>query len=439
MLRTLINKINYLVLGIVLALIAFGVLYFWSSDEDSVITLGVFAGSSWDVPDAYTYEFLDAAISEFEKKNPNVTVKYVSGIQKEDYSEWLAGKLVSGDAPDVFMILPEDFSMLQRIGAIKNLDTVISRDASFNPDDYYDGAYEFGKIGNSQFALPFESAPDMMLVNKSMLERENIELPSVDWTWEDFYRICARVTKDTDANGVVDQFGVYNYSWEHAFTTNNVLPFDRTGSVCNLQDENAEEAVDFLKELYDLNQGTVVPEVGFDLGKVAFLPITLAEYRTYKPYPWSIKKYSNFDWDCIPLPRGPHGENISKMNTLLMGINTRTKNDKYAWELLKSFCYDPNTQMEIYKYRSGGAVLKQILNTEDAFLIVNQELSKDDTMNVNIVHSVMNNAVSDYNFTDSKIAREMLDKGIADIINNNRSTSIALKKLQREINQYIKK
>lgn len=438
-LRASINKINYLLLGIALALVAFLLLYYFSAKRNNTVTLGVFVGSPWDVPSVYTYEFLDSAIQKFEEKNPNVTVEYVSGIQKEDYSEWLAGKLVNGDAPDVFMILPEDLNMLQRIDAIEKLDSVIGRDVDFDPDDYYDSAYNFGSLENGQFALPLECAPDMMFVNKSLLEKENIEMPSADWTWDDFYNICRHVTRDTDANGVVDQFGVDKYNWEHAFITNGVDPFDDSGSVCNIQDDKTEEAVNFLKNLYALNHGTVVPDSAFDMGKVAFVPITLAEYRTYKPYPWSIKKYSNFDWDCIPLPKGPHGESVSKMNTLLMGINSRSRNDKYAWELLKTFCYDVEIQTEIYKYRSGGSGLKQVLNKDEAILIINQTLPKDDIMNVNTVHNVMSKAISDYNFADAKIAKEMVDRGVEDIINNNRSTSVSLKKLQREINQYFRK
>ena len=50
----------------------------------------------------YSYYILNDAIQRFEEQYPNVKVRFESGIMKEDYSEWLAEKMLSGDTPDVF-------------------------------------------------------------------------------------------------------------------------------------------------------------------------------------------------------------------------------------------------------------------------------------------------------------------------------------------------
>ena len=89
----------------------------------------------------------------------------------------------------------------------------------------------------------------MMFVNKTLLKNEGINEIPEDWTWEDFYDICSRVTKDTDGNGIEDQFGVCGYTWQHAFITNGVNAFDANGTNCNLLSENAIEAVDFIKKI----------------------------------------------------------------------------------------------------------------------------------------------------------------------------------------------
>ena len=51
----------------------------------------------------------------------------------------------------------------------------------------------------------------MMFVNKTLLTQEGIEVPEEDWTWNDLYRICQKVTKDSNGDGIIDQFGIYNY------------------------------------------------------------------------------------------------------------------------------------------------------------------------------------------------------------------------------------
>ena len=72
-----------------------------------------------------------------------------------------------------------------------------------------------------------------------------------------------------------------------------------------LQNEDVYSAIEFVRKLNLLNRGQNVTSEMFDKGKVAFCPMMFSEYRTYKPYPWSVKKYSNFEWDCLPMPAGP--------------------------------------------------------------------------------------------------------------------------------------
>lgn len=429
---------NRIIIAIIaVAIFAVVLISLVSINRSKVVTLGIFTGSPWDVPDPYTYEFIDDAIERFESEHPGIKVKYISGIQKDDYSEWLSGHILRGDAPDIFVVLPQDFSNFEKIGALKNLDGIMDKDVTFDESQYYENAYSYGSVNNSQYGLPLESAPDMMFVNKSLLAKEAIIMPDSDWTWDEFYEICDKVTKDTDGNGTIDQFGVYNYNWEYAFITNGVQPFSTDGKSCNLQGENAEEAVEFLMKLRKLNKDAVVNSKDFDTGKVAFMPVTLAEYRTYKPYPWSIKKYSDFDWDCVTLPKGPSGENVSKMNTILMCMNARTRHEKLAWELMKTFCYDEDIQLEIYKYRAGGAVLKNILEEKNALLIMNQVLSKDDSMNIRIINEIMDSSIADYNFSNINDAKAIISIGIQEIINSGGNPAISLKSLQREVNQYL--
>ena len=424
---------------LVLLLLGIGAFSVHRLCQPQVIKLGVFVGSPWGVPDPYTFEFLDSAIAKFEAENSGVKVEYVSGIQRDDYSEWLAGNILTGDAPDVFMVLPEDFSTLQKVGALRSLDMVMKKDSSFNPEDFYEGAYTCGSSEGVQYALPMETAPDIMFVNKTLLESEGIEVPDENWTWDQLYYICKKVTKDTDGNGVIDQFGIYNYNWEHAFVTNGVAYFDEEGTACDIQGENAQQAVTFINELNDLGQGAVITATDFDTGKVAFMPLTLAEYRTYKPYPWSIKKYSAFDWECIPLPRGPQGDNVSRMNTLLVGMNSRTKKTALSWELMKTFCYDEQIQNDIYKYRGGGAVLKSILAQEDQLLIENQILPEDSSINIMMIENVLEKGKADYTFDRVAEAKRMLGQGIDDIVENDKNPQIALKSLQREIDRFLER
>lgn len=116
------------------------------------------------MPNDDCYKIIDETIKEFEKEYPNVKVKYTSGILKEDYSEWLSNQALNGALPDVFMVLPEDFTTFASIGILKNLETMLKADASLKKDAFYQGCYDAGTYKGNQYALPYESVPSLMLV-----------------------------------------------------------------------------------------------------------------------------------------------------------------------------------------------------------------------------------------------------------------------------------
>lgn len=421
-------------LTVILATAATSLYYF---QHKRTITLGFFTGSPWDVPDAYTYHLIDDAVEKFEAGHPGVTVKFVSGIQKDDYSEYIASALLKGNAPDVFFVLPEDFSTFAGTNALMKLDEYIDRDVDYDKSRYYNASFEFGNISGSQYGIPFESVPSMMFVNKTLLKNEGINEIPEDWTWEDFYGICSRVTKDTDGNGIEDQFGVCGYTWQHAFITNGVDAFDANGTRCNLLSENAIEAVDFIKEISGLTKGNIVTADDFDMGNVAFMPALLSDYRTYKPYPWSIKKFTNFELDCITLPRGEKGDNQSNMSTLLLAMNSRTDNDGLAWELIKTFCYDIEIQSEIYTYKEGASVLRMVTDSMTTMLSINQVLSEEGGMDINLITSIMDRARPDYNFRDTTSVKEMIGAGIDDIVKNGTDSRIGLQMIEKRVRSFL--
>ena len=133
-----------------------------------------------------------------------------------------------------------------------------------------------------------------MFVNKTLLAHEGLAMPPLDWTWTDFCALSRQLTKDTDGDGVPDQFGYYDYTWEQAAVANGVRLFREDGKGSYFADPRMEEPVRFIKELEGTHAGYKVTAHDFDMGRVAFRPFTFAEYRTYKPYPWRVKKYSSF-------------------------------------------------------------------------------------------------------------------------------------------------
>lgn len=408
------------------------------SGKNEVITIGVFSDSYWEVQNGYSYQILEDAIALFEEGNPGVKVEYVSGILKDDYPEWLSEQLILGKAPDVFLLFGENFNDLSEIGALKNLDGLIEKDKDFSAEEFYASAFAYGRYEEKQYALPYECAPKLMFVNRTILDAEGIDMPGEDWTWSDFYEICRAVTKDLNGNGTPDQFGVVDYTWAEAFDANGVKLFDEQGSECYLTDDRVREAILFIEKLEGLREGYQVTDRDFDLGKVAFRPMLFSEYRAYKSYPLSIKKYSGFDWECISMPAGDSGNNRSQLDTLMLAMNENTSHTRTAWKFMKLLSADERIQKEIFDYSEGVSVLKKVTESDKTWKLLIDNSGENSSFNLKTLSDAVDNAVVVPRFRNYEEAIAEVDNAVRDIMDGGTNISTQQIIWNRKINTFLK-
>ena len=106
-------------LGIFLLLLLAGGI--WWRRQPRIVRLGVYAGSSWDVPTQTEEKVLDQAIARFEKTHPGVKIVYESGIPKNKYANWLANQILHGQEPDLYMVSSTELPVLAARGAVEDL------------------------------------------------------------------------------------------------------------------------------------------------------------------------------------------------------------------------------------------------------------------------------------------------------------------------------
>ena len=432
------HKLFWLVGGLCLLVCAgVAVAMLWPAGPIT-LEVGLFSGSNWDVSNPNSFNIIDAAIERFESLHPQVKVHYYGGIPKDDYSEWLAQQYLKGSSPDVFFILSDDFEVLGTAGLLKNLEGFIQRDAAFDTNHFYTTALDAGKFEGLQYALPFEVVPTLMFVNKTLLQNENIPTPSSDWTWEDLLTICRKVTRDTDGDGVIDQFGTYNYNWEHAMYTNDGALFDRKGQHTTVSDSKVTDAVRFARRLLELNQGQKVTQDDFDIGRVAFMPMRFSDYRTYKMYPYKTIKYSDFQWDCITLPAGPEGGNVSQVSSLLMAISAQTQHEELAWDFLKTMVYDESIQFLLYQYSQGASALRSVTASHEAERMM--QANSDDSeyaITSQLLNTVIESGVNTPNFPKYTQAFTLIKSEIDTVIANQQEIESTFKILEHNLDRFL--
>lgn len=392
---------------------------FVSSHREITITLGMFTGSNWDVYNAESYKVIDDAIEKFEKEHPNVTIKYESGILKQDYSAWLASNIASGDQPDVFMVLAEDFNKLSSLGALMPLDDLIENN-NVSTDIFYESALSSGSYQNTQYALPYEINPTMMCVNRDLLEKEGIAIPEGNWTIEEFYQICAQVTKDTDGDGTIDQYGSYGFKWQDAVNGYGISLFDEEGASSNLNQSDVREALSYVQKLKDLNKGYQVSSEDFDKGNVAFCPLTFAQYRTYQPYPYRVSKYSTFKWSCLAMPGTTDNQKTSQIATSLISINSKTTQRQLAFEFLETLTIDQEIQQELFENSQGASALKSVMASDSTKALLDQDAMSNYSLKQAVLDDIIENAVIEPKFKKYNNVIERCDYLITNALNENK-------------------
>ena len=433
-----------------------------------VLHIGFPCDSYWNVPGENYYTFIDAAIKKFEAEHPNVKVEYTSGIRVEDYTEWLSGQYLLGQEPDVMVILPEDLAIFSDTASLRELDPFMKQDPEVDLSGFYPAALQAGADKGKQYALPLECVPQMMFINKTLLQKEHIRIPDNDWTWDEFYSLCEQLTRDTDGDGIVDQFGVYDYGWEEALVANGCSLFSEDGQHCLLNQSAQESAMQFARKIYQLNAGTDLSEKTFDEGRVAFRPMLFSEYRSYEPYPWRIKRYSDFSWDCIPMPHGPAGSNsselstvlagissrsahfewdciampsgtsvgggnYSRLSTLMLGISQRTKHSRLSWELLKTIACTEEMQTMVYTELSGVSALHSVTESDEVARLLQLDSQDTASRGMSTLPAIMEDTLATPRFARYHQAMESADRLITEAMSADKNFELQLLQIQQQL------
>ena len=400
-----------------------------------VLHIGFPCDSYWNVPGENYYTFIDAAIEKFEAEHPNVKVEYTSGIRVEDYTEWLSGQYLLGQEPDVMVILPEDLVIFSDTASLRELDPFMKQDPEADLSGFYPAALQAGADKGKQYALPLECVPQMMFINKTLLQKEHIRIPDNDWTWDEFYSLCEQLTRDTDGDGIVDQFGVYDYGWEEALVANGCSLFSEDGQHCLLNQSAQESAMQFARQIYQLNAGTDLSEKTFDEGRVAFRPMLFSEYRSYEPYPWRIKRSSNFEWDCIAMPSGTSagGGNYSRLSTLMLGISQRTKHSRLSWELLKTIACTEEMQTMVYTELVGVSALHSVTGSDEIARLLQLDSQDTASRGMSTLPAIMEDTLATPRFARYHQAMESADRLITEAMSADKNFELQLLQIQQQL------
>lgn len=137
-------------------------------------------------------------LTTWEEEN-NCTVN-ITVIPWDTYEESYTTALNAGEGPDVGYMYVEMFPKYIDAGAVVDMSSYVTEED--------EAEYKYlpnGYMMEGQYGWPLVTGvPFVLYYNEDILAELGEEVPE---TWEDFERICAAATQDTDGDGEIDQYG----------------------------------------------------------------------------------------------------------------------------------------------------------------------------------------------------------------------------------------
>lgn len=299
-----------------------------NGDEEPVTIEVAVSGSAQEM------EIHQQKFDLYMEEHPNVTIKPVD-IGTERFQK-LMTLIGSGTAPDIIYINEWCYSLAYR-DVLLPLDSYIEADTEFDLADYPESLLVPLRYEDQLYALPQEVSPYVVYYNKDMFEAAGLELPTDDWTMDDFYA-AAKALTNPDKN-------VYGYRHPGAWADQILnwfslsgVEFDTSGTeVTGLDTPEALSALEFLYNLVVVDKLSPNPAALTAMGKSADAMFRNQSVAMEASGLWTLPTYKadplSFEWDVVRMPRGETQK--VKAGILNWGISADTKNPDAAWDLLK--------------------------------------------------------------------------------------------------------
>jgi len=270
---------------------------------------------------------------EFERTHPDIRfeVLHITGNYEDKIKVMFAGKV----APDVIFMYPTALPAWVDLGALEPLDEYLANSPDASREDYFEVMLDTFSYDGRLYGLPKDASAAIMQYNVDMFARCGVDPPRSDWTWDDMLEAARALTRDTDGDGRVDQWGMNAFPWWMFVWENGGRILDATGTRCTLLEPEAVEALEYWAALRWEHGVTPTPEAEADLGPMQLFALgKVGMHFEMYPVVSVFREACDFDWDLAHVPRGPRGRVTTAVGSAL-AITRQSRNKEAAFEWIR--------------------------------------------------------------------------------------------------------
>lgn len=315
-----------------------------NENADGTLTLKVGMPSGKDIT---AWEIVE----NFQKDHPEIKLD-IDETPWSEFKQKVKLQTSSGNAPALFI---SDSGHIATMGAMGNALDLSERvkndlDVSQYSKTLFAGSDADGKL----WGIPHGINSLAVYYNKTLFDEAGLSYPSEEWTFDDMTDIAKKLTRDTDGDGTIDQYGIMygtniSSGWLPFVLAAGGAPLDETRTKSMFDDEKTIQGLkDFIAprtqnitgdaEWAAANGGTAA----FYRGKVGMyiaLQSTTAVIETNKP--------EGFSYDVQIMPYGKSGNRpcVYVPNLWVINAQATEAEQDAAWTFIKYFLNDDSQKI----------------------------------------------------------------------------------------------
>lgn len=152
-------------------------------------------------------------LDSFRVHHPGIPVCYESLEGSGIYREKILTSIAAGTPPGVFLLDGIDLPSYVNRGVLLDLAPFVER-VGVRVDAFHPVMRELFAPGGRLWAFPKDFTPMVLYYHRDLFDAAGVAYPDSTWTWTDFLEAARRLTRDTDGDGAIDQWG---FAWPREF------------------------------------------------------------------------------------------------------------------------------------------------------------------------------------------------------------------------------
>lgn len=277
-------------------------------------------------------------VEAFHARHNDIHIELTHIPSDRDYRTRLATEFAAGSPPDISLMNYRRYAAFAANDLLEPIGPYLDNSDLIQPDDFYPIALQGYYWKGVLTCLPQNLSSLVVYYNQGLFDAAGVAYPPDKWTWDEFVATAKALTKDTNGDGQIDQYGLgvepslYRlapFIWQNSapLVDDPIHPTRLT--LTRLPTFEAVEWFVNLRQMHGVVPGRV-EETAQD-SESRFVAGTTAMFLDSRRGTPTYREIDRFTWDVAPLPQGKTAAGVVHSDAYCLAKTAANKDAAWAF------------------------------------------------------------------------------------------------------------